>query len=206
MDTIIAVVDGGQRPDPATGVVTIVSGLPRSGTSMMMRMLEAAGLDPLCDGVRQPDVDNPNGYYELERVKALVRGDRDWVEDARGRVVKVVSPLLRYLPDDQQYRVILMHRNMDEVLASQDRMLANRGQPDRVTDDARLADLFEQDLAQVASWAEARPHVSCLQVDYNRLLIEPEDELRRIVEFLDAGLDIEAMAHIVDPALYRVRR
>jgi hypothetical protein len=173
---------------------------------MMMRMLEAAGLDPLCDGVRQPDVDNPNGYYELERVKALVRGDRDWVEDARGRVVKVVSPLLRYLPDDQQYRVILMRRNMDEVLASQDRMLANRGQPDRVTDDARLADLFEQDLAQVASWAEARPHVSCLQVDYNRLLIEPEDELRRIVEFLDAGLDIEAMAHIVDPALYRVRR
>lgn len=206
MDTINAVADGDRRSIAEPGVVTVVSGLPRSGTSMMMRMLEVAGLDPFCDGARQPDVDNPNGYYELERVKALIRGDKEWVDEARGRVVKVVSPLLRYLPDDQEYRVILMRRSMDEVLASQQQMLVHRGEPDRVTNDARLAEVFEQDLGQVERWAETQPNVCCLQVDYNRLLQNPAGELRRIVEFLGAGLDVEAMAGVVDPGLYRVRR
>ena len=187
-------------------LVTVVSGLPRSGTSMMMRMLEAAGLDIYSDGLRQADEDNPKGYYELERVKALARGDQDWLEEAQGRVVKIVSPLLRHLPEEQDYRVILMRREMDEVLASQQRMLMNRGEPSRVTDDDTLSRLFEEDLRQVERWVENRPNVECLQVSYNQMLTDPESEVRRIVDFLDDGADPEAMAGVVDPALYRQRK
>lgn len=187
-------------------LVTVVSGLPRSGTSMMMRMLEAAGLDIYSDGLRQADEDNPKGYYELERVKALARGDQDWLEEAQGRVVKIVSPLLRHLPEEQDYRVILMRREMDEVLASQQRMLMNRREPSRVTDDDTLSRLFEEDLRQVERWVENRPNVECLQVSYNQMLTDPESEVRRIVDFLDDGADPEAMAGVVDPALYRQRK
>lgn len=173
---------------------------------MMMRMLEAGGLEVLTDGVRQADADNPNGYYELERAKALARGDRDWLPEARGRVVKVVSPLLRYLPDDQHYRVILMRRDMDEVLASQERMLERRGEPTRSTDHERLGQLFAEDLRRVESWADERANVACLEVSYNRLVADPADELHRIAEFLGDRLDAEAMTRIVDPALYRQRK
>ncbi|NJN53987.1 MAG: sulfotransferase [Anaerolineae bacterium] len=107
--------------------VIIVSGLPRSGTSMMMKMLEVGGIPPLTDQIRTADNDNPKGYYEFERVKQLDKGDTAWVADAQGKVVKVISQLLRYLPADQEYRVIFMRRNMDEILASQQKMLINRG-------------------------------------------------------------------------------
>ena len=104
--------------------VYVVSGLPRSGTSMMMRMLEAGGIEPFTDGARVADVDNPEGYYEYERVKHLERDpDRSWVRQARGRSLKVISFLLRHLPDDNDYLVIYMRRNLDEVLRSQDKML-----------------------------------------------------------------------------------
>ena len=99
--------------------VTVVSGLPRSGTSMMMKMLEAGGIDPIQDGIRTPDSDNPKGYYEYERVKQLDKGDTAWVADAQGKSVKVISALLRYLPADYEYRILFMRRDLDEILASQ---------------------------------------------------------------------------------------
>ncbi len=173
---------------------------------MMMRMLEAAGLDIFSDGIRRADEDNPKGYFELERVKALARGDHDWLDEAQGRVVKVVSPLLRHLPEDQEYRVILMRRNMDEVLASQNRMLTHRSEPSRITDDEKLARLFEEDLRQVERWVESQPNVDCLQVSYNQMVTDPSSEVLRVVEFLGKSADPEALAGIVDPDLYRQRR
>src|SRR5579872_1312474 len=106
--------------------VTIVSGLPRSGTSMMLRMLAAGGLPILTDGVRTPDEDNPHGYLEWEGVKSLAR-DASWVASARGKGVKVIYYWLRDLPRDCRYRVIFMRRDLDEVLASQAAMLERRG-------------------------------------------------------------------------------
>src|SRR5687768_1736541 len=108
-------------------VITVVSGLPRSGTSMMMKMLEAGGLEPVVDHVRKPDEDNPKGYYEFERVKAL-ENDREWLPEAKGKFVKVISMLLRHLPADHRFKVIFMQRNMPEVLASQKKMLVRRGE------------------------------------------------------------------------------
>src|SRR5262245_53188886 len=108
--------------------VYVVSGLPRSGTSMMMRMLEAGGIPPMSDGERTADIDNPEGYYEYERVKGLEKDpDKRWVREARGRALKVISFLLRHLPDDNAYRIVYMRRHLDEVFRSQDKMLDRLG-------------------------------------------------------------------------------
>ena len=98
-------------------IITVVSGLPRSGTSMMMRMLDSGGMEVLTDSIRTADEDNPKGYYEYERVKDLeTETDKSYVRDGRGKVLKVISFLIRFLPDDNQYRVIFMRRDLDEVL------------------------------------------------------------------------------------------
>ena len=123
--------------------ITVVSGLPRSGTSMMMKMLEAGGILPIIDNIRTADEDNPKGYYEFERVKAIDKGDTEWVADAQGKSVKVISALLKHLPSDHQYRVIFIRRHMDEILASQRKMLLRRGEDPDKMDDAEMALLFE---------------------------------------------------------------
>jgi len=190
-----------EDPEP----VIVVSGLPRSGTSMMMRMLEAAGLPVLTDGRRQADPDNPNGYYELDRVKGLERGDSSWIAEAQGRVVKVVSPLLQHLPEGREYRVVVMERDAAEVLASQRRMLARRGEPVRDMDDRVLAELYADHRREVRSWAGQTPGVSAVFVDYNDLLVDARPWLERIHELVGRPIDLEAMAAIVEPGLHRSR-
>lgn len=184
--------------------IVIVSGLPRSGTSMMMRMLDRGGMDVLTDKLREADSDNPKGYYEFERVKQLER-DKSWLPDAEGKAVKIISQLLQYLPSDYAYRIIFMRRRMEEILASQQRMLVRRGEEtDKITDE-QLAMLFRRHLERVQSWLDAQPNLDVIYVSYNQVLQSPRDEARRIVAFLDEGLDVDAMAGVVDPKLYRQR-
>jgi broad-specificity NMP kinase len=186
-------------------IVTIVSGLPRSGTSMMMKMLEAGGIEPLTDHVREADKDNPKGYYEFERVKQLEH-DKAWVADAQGKVVKVISALLKHLPDDYTYRVIFMRRKIEEILASQRKMLIRRGEdPDKV-DDVKMAQLFERHLKQVQNWMAEQPNVEVIEVSFNETVQDPMTQAEQVDEFLGGGLDIERMVNVVDPALYRQRR
>lgn len=187
------------------GVITIVSGLPRSGTSMMMKMLEAGGLPPLVDHVRTADADNPKGYYEFERVKKLKDGDVEWVRRARGKAVKVIAALLQYLPADHDYRVLFMRRAMPEVLASQRQMLIRRGENPDKFDDAELAGLFERHLQKIDAWIEQQPHMRRLDVDYNALIENPRLHLERINQFLDDVLDVEKMIGVVDVSLHRQR-
>jgi hypothetical protein len=186
--------------------VTVVSGLPRSGTSMMMKVLEAGGIPPLTDELRTADTDNPKGYYEFERVKQLDKGDTAWVTDAKGKVVKVISALLRYLPADYDYRVIFVRRHMPEILASQRKMLINRGEDPDKMDDAQMASLFEKHLKQVERWLAEQPNIKVLYVHYSDILSEPAAQIARINEFLDGRLDTEKMAQAVDPNLYRNRQ
>ena len=196
---------------PARGVaavtqpVIIVSGLPRSGTSMMMKILEAGGLPVLIDGLRAADPDNPEGYYELERVKALDKGDTAWVGDARGHGVKVISALLEYLPSIYSYRVIFMHRNMDEILRSQRKMLARRNEPVDAVADAEMAELFAKHVAKVQEWLRSQPNFTLLDVDYNVMLKDPEPYVAAVNRFLDNRLDAQAMIAVVNPDLYRNR-
>lgn len=184
--------------------VTVVSGLPRSGTSMMMQMLERGGLEPLTDSERTPDEDNPEGYYELERVKGLPEGEDAWLEEAQGRAVKIVSALLHHLPESYTYRVLFMRRDIDEVLASQRKMIERQG-GDETLDDDELRRQFLTHLEDVQSWADQRPDLELLTVDYNAIVDEPFSQLRRIDAFLAERLDVEAMAEVVDPDLYRQR-
>jgi hypothetical protein len=186
-------------------VVTIVSGLPRSGTSMMMKMLEAGGLPPLTDNLRTADEDNPKGYYEFERVKQLPKGDVAWLPEAQGKVVKVIAALLPSLPGGYPYRVIFMERAMPEVLASQRQMLIRRGEdPHKIPDDV-IAKLFEKHLKQVNEWVSQQPNVARLDVNYNEMLKHPQPFIDQIDAFLGQQLDTLKMAAVVDPALHRQR-
>jgi len=186
--------------------VIVVSGLPRSGTSMMMKMLEAGGLEILTDNLRTADASNPKGYYEYERVKALKAGDFDWLPQARGKVVKIISALLEFLPNQYPYKIVFMRRDMGEVLSSQRQMLIRDGKGKDEVDDDRMAALYGNHLQEVESWLEQQPNISVLYVSYNQTLADPEPSLRQINPFLGGNLDLKAMLQVVDPNLYRERR
>ena len=194
------------RPGRADSWVTLVSGLPRSGTSMMMQMLEAGGMPLLADGVRPPDPDNPRGYFEYSPVKALPR-DRTWLGAARGRAVKVVLGLLHHLPMEHRYRLILMRRNLAEVLASQRAMLLRLGDlSPRPDQDERLGRVYAAQLEEVEAWALARCNLRLLRVEHDQLLRDASSVARSVNAFCLEDLDVKAMARCVDPSLYRQRR
>lgn len=188
---------------PPSDFVTVVSGIPRSGTSLMMSMLVAGGLPPLVDDVREADEDNPRGYYELEDVKRL-KDDASWVPAAVGKVVKVVHVHLRNLPTDgTRYRVVLMRRAMNEVLASQKKMLERRGREGGKLSDERAAALFLRQLDEVKAWMDAQPGFEWVEASYNDLLRDPDPVIAAVDDFVGAGLDRAAMKGCIDPALYR---
>jgi LPS sulfotransferase NodH len=191
---------------PINQAITVVSGLPRSGTSMMMKLLEAGGLPPLTDNIRTADEDNPKGYYEFERVKQLPKGNVAWLPEAQGKAVKVIAALLPHLPAGYQYRVLFMQRAMPEVLASQRQMLIRRGEdPDKIPDDL-IATLFEKHLKQVNDWVSQQPNVTRLDVNYNEMLKNPQPFIEQINGFLGNQLDTARMATVVDPSLHRQRK
>lgn len=193
------------KSNPETDIV-VISGLPRSGTSMMMKMLEAGGLFAMTDSLRVPDADNPKGYYEFERVKQLDKGDTSWLPEARGKVIKVISALLKYLPDNEHYKVIFIRRNMSEILASQRKMLINRGEDPDKMDDAQMAMLFEKHVQQTEAWLADQPSFDTLYVHYSDILSDPVTQAQRISDFLGGRLDTEKMVEVVDPELYRNRQ
>jgi len=184
--------------------ITIVSGLPRSGTSLMMMMLEAGGMPVLTDHIRTADTDNPKGYYEFERVKAIER-DQAWLKEADGKAVKMISALLKYLPQNYAYRIIFMRREMEEVLASQRQMLIRRGEPTDTVSDERIAELSSEHLQRVATWIDDQPNIDVLYVNYNEILKDPLTQARRTAEFVDIDLSVEKMSQAVDSSLYRQR-
>jgi len=185
--------------------IVVVSGLPRSGTSMLMKMLEAGGVPIVTDGVRTADEDNPKGYYEVERVKDLAREtDRAWLAEARGKGIKVISFLLKSLPPQFNYRVVFIRREIEEVLASQKKMLARRGET-HDTPPERMREHFADDLWRANYQLTHRPWFEVLEVHYSEVLARPVEGARQINAFLGGALNEEAMAAVVDPDLYRNR-
>ena len=184
--------------------VTIVSGAPRSGTSMMMRMLAEGGIPPLTDGVRQPDRDNPHGYFEYEPVKRT-KDDASWLDGARGRAVKMVHVLLTDLPPDRACRVVLMRRDLGEMLASQRLMLERLGREAGKLSDERMAEIFAAQLDATERWLRGHAAFSCLALSYNDVVADPRPHVARLAEFLGGGLDESAMCAVVDPTLWRNR-
>ena len=186
--------------------IIVVSGLPRSGTSMMMKMLEAGGLPILTDNLREADANNPKGYYEFERVKELPNGDYGWIPEAGGKVVKIVTGLIMNLPSDTRFKVIFMQRAMKEVLSSQKKMLGRLGREDDKVEDDKMKKIYQEHLKQVNSWIAKQSNIEVLYVNYNTMLDNPLESLGKINEFLGGAMDMNVMAGVVDKELYRERK
>jgi len=185
--------------------ITIVSGLPRSGTSMMMRMLQAGGMDLLTDNIRTPNEDNPMGYFEIEQVKKLKDGELGWLSEAKGKAVKVISALLEHLPDQYKYKVIFMRRDITEVLASQKQMMIRRNEPVNNMNDDELGQVFMKHLVQVEQWLAEQRNFEVAYVDYKDVINDTKSNLIKLSQGLDISLDIEPMLEVPDQGLYRQR-
>lgn len=185
-------------------MITVVSGLPRSGTSMMMQMVAAGGVEPMTDKLRTADDDNPRGYYELEAVKKT-KEDASWLKDADGKVVKVISKLLYDLPPGHEYRIIFMIREIDEVLKSQTAMLKRMGKDNGPVSDATMRGFFEDHVRKLRAWLESQKHMKVLYAEYKAVVGNPFLEAARVAQFLERDLDTKAMTAAVDGTLYRNR-
>jgi hypothetical protein len=196
--------EAGETAAPAdrSQTITVVAGLPRSGTSMMMQMLAAAGVPPFADEKRPADEDNPRGYLEHEKAAALHR-DASWIAEARGKAVKIVAQLLRFLPAGEQYRVIFMHRDLNEVIASQRAMLARLGRKGANLTDEHLRHLYTGQLVEVQTWLRRRPEIAVLAVNYADALGDRAGTAARLERFLGQPFDGAAAAAAVEPALRR---
>ena len=186
--------------------VVVVSGLPRSGTSMMMKMLEAGGQQILTDNLREADANNPKGYYEFERVKDMKDGDLAWLPEARGKVVKIVTGLITYLPADCQYKVIFMQRDLTEILSSQKKMLGRLGKGDDNIPDDQMAKIYQEHMKQVKAWLFKQPNMEVLYVNYNTMITAPLESLNKVNDLLGGDMDVSVMAAVVDKELYRERK
>lgn len=188
--------------------IIIVSGLPRSGTSMMMKILEAGGLAIVSDGLREADEDNPKGYYELEDVKALANGlEPAWLADAEGKVVKVITFLLQYLPATHRYKVIFMRREINEILASQAKMLERRHETSADSDE-KVRDAYLEHLKRVKVWLSNQSNMDVLTIEHRALLEKPQEVIPSLIEFLGVTFtpeQISAMQLVPDKSLYRNR-
>lgn len=185
--------------------LTIVSGLPRSGTSMAMRMIDQGGIPALIDEIRKADDDNPKGYYEFEPVKQTKK-DASWLDTAAGKVVKMVYRLLYDLPNTHQYRVVFMKRRLEEVIASQNVMLERRGKAGGSLSDERLLATFRKEIEKVEQWLAEQPNFEILYVMYNEVLEDAGPAATAINEFLGGKLDTANMQAVVDQSLYRQRK
>jgi sulfotransferase family protein len=187
----------------AASEIIVVSGLPRSGTSLMMQMLERGGVEVVTDNIRTADTDNPRGYYEFEQVKKI-KADASWLPQTRGKAFKMVSQLLYDLPPTETYRVIFMERDLEEMLASQEKMLARLDRPYAPREQMKRS--YALHLERLHGWLSQQPHFAVLRVSYNDLLERPEEPARRVSAFLGGRACVEKMAATVDPSLYRNRK
>jgi hypothetical protein len=186
--------------------VIVVSGLPRSGTSMAMKMLAAGGVPVVEDGERTADEDNPKGYFEDERVKALGEmQDKSWLRDSRGKAIKIISYLLKDLPGDNDYKVVFLRRRLQEVLDSQAKMLERRGETNEVADE-QMIEIYESHLWRVDYMFKRAPNMERLDLHYHEVVGDPRQAAEKIAAFLGGGLDVEKMVAAVDSSLYRNRR
>jgi hypothetical protein len=184
--------------------IIVVSGLPRSGTSMMMKMLEEGGIPILTDAIRGADDDNPNGYYEFELVKKLPDGQNQWLADANHKVVKIISALLEHLPVNYRYKIIFMEREPREILASQQKMLANRNEKSEISD-TEMQEQFQKHLAAIKYWLARQPHMDVMYIDYNKMISKPENYCQAIADFIAIPVDVSKMLAVPNERLYRNR-
>lgn len=173
---------------------------------MMMKMLETGGLRILTDNIRIADDDNLQGYYEFERVKQLRDGDIDWLKDAGGSVIKVISALLEHLPSGYYYKIVFMEREMMEILSSQRKMLERRGKPGNPAEDGKFAELYGKHLDKIKNWLTHQINMDVLYIPYNEMVKHPAEYAEKVTEFLGTSLDVKAMGEVPQEQFYRQRK
>jgi hypothetical protein len=186
-----------------TSEIVLVSGLPRSGTSLMMQMLDDGGVEVVTDNIRIADPDNPRGYYEFEKVKTIKR-DTSWLPQTRGKAFKIISQLLYELPPTEKYQIIFMERDMDEMLVSQEKMLKRLGRDAVPREEMKRS--YSLHLQKMREWLRRQRHMKVLYVSYNDLVEHPEKHAERVSEFLDGRANAGRMTETVDSTLYRNRK
>ncbi len=185
-------------------IITIVSGLPRSGTSMMMKILEAGGMEVVTDGIRKADEDNPHGYYEYEKVKEI-KEDTSWLKETRGKAFKMISQLLYDLPSNESYKVIFMKRKMNEILASQKKMLERMGNNKDDISDEKMGEFFNKHQSKIMECMDERKYMDVLYINYNDILENPGEQIKILNQFLNDKLNAEKAVNAIDKSLYRNR-
>jgi hypothetical protein len=186
--------------------LVIVSGLPRSGTSMMMKMLEAGGVPIMTDSERAADIDNPKGYFEYERIKDLEKEtDKSYIRQGRGEALKVISFLIKDLPDDNDYRVIFMRRDLGEVIASQNKMIQRLGTEDSAAAEEAMKEAYRNDIVRTRLLCRGRPNFELIEVHYRATIEDAPGTASKVNAFLGGQLDEAAMRAAVDGSLYRNR-
>jgi len=183
--------------------IMVVSGLPRSGTSLMMQMLDSGGVEVVTDRIRAADTDNPRGYYEFEQVKKI-KENSSWLPQTRGKAFKMISQLLYDLPATERYRIIFMERDLDEVLISQEKMLQRLGRKSAPREEIRRA--FTLHLDRLHTWLRQQPNMEVLSVRYSDLVEQPQGEAQRVSDFVGSKLNVDQMVSAVEPALYRNKK
>ena len=184
--------------------IIVVTGLPRSGTSLMMQILQSLNIELFTDKQRSADESNPKGYFEHEVVKTIEK-DNSWLKDVRGRAIKIVSPLIKYLPLDLNYNIIFMNRALDEIIQSQQRMLAESNIKDDTINSTDLKQIFIKDLKQTIDWIDTKLKCEYLEIFHSKLFVNPESEIKKLIKFLEIDVDIKAAVKVIDQKLYRTK-
>ena len=184
--------------------IIVVTGLPRSGTSLMMQILQSIGIRIFTDNQRRPDTSNPKGYFEHELVKTI-ENDSSWITDAKGKAIKIVSPLLIYLPKDYNYKVIFMNRDFNELILSQEKMLTISAMRNSKNDIENLKHIFDKDINQAKNWTKENPKCKFVEISFAKLIENPKSEITKINEFLEINADLKDAIKIIDKSLYRSR-
>lgn len=185
--------------------IIIVSGLPRSGTSMMMNILNSGGVPALIDNIRKSDKDNPKGYWEFESVKNLINGEYSWLDQSKGKCVKVISYLLTYLPENYSYKVIFLERDLSEILKSQQIMMTQNQNMISNQDDEKISTIFKKHLESAKDFLQSNRQFETYYANYNKILDSPKKEIEKLNQFLNGRLDASKTMDVIDRTLYRNR-
>ena len=184
-------------------MITVVSGLPRSGTSLMMQILRAGGMEILTDNKRSADENNSKGYYEYEKVKSLIK-DNTWLSEAEGKAVKIIVQLLHFLPNQHEYKIIFMERDIDEVVLSQNKMIDKLNGKQTTIPHELLKKTFLTQVEKVKTLLAKNANL--VYVDYHNLLNSRDEEIDRINTELDLGLNVKQACQVIDKTLYRTKK
>ena len=180
-------------------VITIVTGLPRSGTSLMMQILKNIPLEIITDNHRKSDVNNPEGYYEFEAVKGILKNNQ-FLKDCQGKGIKIVAPLVQFIDLKLNYKVIFMRRHMEEILLSQEKMLGK----DQSSERAKFKAIYELHLKKTIEFLKLNK-IPFIEIEYRNLVNTTEEEIEKILQFLEMNGDKQLLIKQVNDKHYRNR-